>query len=188
MSTLTPELNLIKAQDADDTEGYLTNDLAGSLTTVDGLFNSGTGHTHNGSHQGGIITAVGPGAITSAMIADGAIQTVDIADGAVTAAKLAAGILETLFAGTSAIVPGATYTVAPGIMYVFCQAACTVTFPAITTNRPIEVWALNGQVTLAGGTFVGGSINLATGAVTNGVITTGDAISYKSDGSSWRAG
>ena len=91
--------------------------------------------------------------------------------------------------GTSVTVPGATYTIpATLIMYVFCQGVCTVTFPAITINRPIEVWALNGQVTLAGGTFVGGSINLATGAVQNGIIVTGDAITYKSDGTSWRAG
>jgi hypothetical protein len=57
MSTLTPELNLVQAVDDDDTADYLTltNGLKGSLAILDGLFNSSTGHTHNGAHQGGAL-------------------------------------------------------------------------------------------------------------------------------------
>jgi hypothetical protein len=55
MSTLTPELNLIRAQDDDDNADYLVTDLANSLGIVDGLFNATTGHTHNGAHQGGAL-------------------------------------------------------------------------------------------------------------------------------------
>lgn len=53
MSELTPELNLITAQDDDDTADYLTLDLKGSLGIIDGLFSATTGHAHNGAHQGG---------------------------------------------------------------------------------------------------------------------------------------
>lgn len=55
MSLLTPELALVKAEDPDDTADYLTGvtGLAGSLNILDGLFNSTTGHNHNGAHQGG---------------------------------------------------------------------------------------------------------------------------------------
>jgi hypothetical protein len=192
MSDLTSELNLALAVDDDDQADYLvtTAGLRGSLVTIDGLFSSSTGHTHGGAHQGGSInpSQFPDGSINGSKLIDLSVLGAKLAAATITPDKLAAGMLESLFAGTSATVPGATYTVAAGIMYVFCQAVCTVTFPAITTNRPIEVWALNGQVTLAGGTFVGGSINLATGAVQNGVIVTGDAITYKSDGTSWRAG
>jgi len=78
MSGTTVELNLATAVDADDNADYLTISLANSLRTVDGLFNSVTGHTHGGAHQGGPVA-----------IPDGSIQAVDIANGAVTNAKLA---------------------------------------------------------------------------------------------------
>jgi len=55
MSTLTPELGLSKAQDTDDDADYLTIALANSLSTLDGTFNSTTGHNHNGAHQGGAL-------------------------------------------------------------------------------------------------------------------------------------
>lgn len=55
MSNLTPELNLSTAVDDDDTADYLTIALADSLTVLDGMFNSVTGHAHNGSHQGGAL-------------------------------------------------------------------------------------------------------------------------------------
>lgn len=55
MSNLTSELNLKTAIDDDDTADYLTLDLADSLRTVDGMFNATTGHTHQGSHQGGAL-------------------------------------------------------------------------------------------------------------------------------------
>jgi hypothetical protein len=53
MSDTTAELALKTAVDADDAADYLTIDLRNSLNTVDGLFNSSTGHNHNGAHQGG---------------------------------------------------------------------------------------------------------------------------------------
>jgi hypothetical protein len=55
MSDLSPELNLALAVDDDDTADYLvtTPGLRGSLVILDGMFNSVTGHAHNGSHQGG---------------------------------------------------------------------------------------------------------------------------------------
>jgi hypothetical protein len=60
MSDLTPELNLALCLDADDTADYLTTNagLRGSLNTIDGLFNSSTGHNHNGAHQGGNFTSL----------------------------------------------------------------------------------------------------------------------------------
>lgn len=193
MSDLSSELNLALAVDNDDTADYLTTPagLRGSLIVVDGLFASGTGHTHNGAHQGGIITALGAGTVTSAMIADGAIQTVDIADGAVTSAKLAAGSLlpESLFAGTTTA-QGVNYTVAATIMWVFCTAAITVTLPsALTTNRPITIVAVTGTtaVAAAAGTVFGGSVNTSTGAIMNATVSPGDSITYKADGTDWRA-
>jgi len=196
MTTLTSELNLVQAQDNDDTADYLTltAGLAGSLSILDGLFNQSTGHTHSGSHQGGVL---GPNAfpdntVPGAKLVDLSVYGAKIAAATITADKLAAGVLipESLFANTTANV-SINYTVAAGIMYVFCSAAITVTLPAAaSTNRPIEVWALSGTVTVnaAGGTVYGGSINLSTGAVTNGSITQGDAITYKSDLTNWRAG
>jgi hypothetical protein len=192
MTDLTTELNLVLATDNDDLADYLdaaTASLRTSLQTIDGLFNTATGHTHNGAHQGGGITAVADGSITSAKIADGAIQTVDIADGAVTAAKLAAAIIEALFAGTWTN-QAANYSVASPIMWVFCTAAITVTLPAAaSTNRPITVVAVTGNSTVAaaGGTVIGGSINTSTGAVMNGTVSQGDSVTYKSDGTNWRA-
>jgi len=55
MTELTPELNLVKGEDTDDTADYLTIGLADSLSIIDGLFNATTGHAHNGSHQGGVL-------------------------------------------------------------------------------------------------------------------------------------
>lgn len=57
MSDLSPELNLALAVDDDDTADYLvtTEGLRGSLNVLDGLFNSSTGHAHNGAHQGGTL-------------------------------------------------------------------------------------------------------------------------------------
>lgn len=55
MSELTPELNLITAEDDDDTADYLTLNLRDSLRTLDGMFSTATGHRHNGAHQGGAL-------------------------------------------------------------------------------------------------------------------------------------
>jgi len=206
MSDLSTELNLALAVDNDDTADYLTTTagLRGSLIVIDGLFNSGTGHTHNGAHQGGALNFInlsiaGDLTVNGATVLKGAVQTqatllvgtdlhvigTTTLDGAIATTQI-----DGLFAGTVAN-PSTNYVVATKIMYVFAQASLTVTLPpAASTNRPIEVWALNGQVNVAsqGGGVYGGSINLATGAVQNGVIVTGDAITYKSDTANWRAG
>lgn len=73
MPVPTPELGLLKGVDADDTADYLATSLANSLTTVDALFNSVSGHTHNGPHQGAAIEPA-VGSITSSMIAPNAVQ------------------------------------------------------------------------------------------------------------------
>lgn len=58
MSDLTSELNLVLAVDDDDTADYIvqTAGLRGSLITLDGMFSSSTGHSHNGAHQGGALS------------------------------------------------------------------------------------------------------------------------------------
>jgi hypothetical protein len=70
MPAPTTELGLLKGVDADDTADYLVTSLANSLTTVDGLFNNVSGHTHGGAHQGGPIssTAIANGSITNAQL------------------------------------------------------------------------------------------------------------------------
>lgn len=153
MSDITSELNLNLAVEADDTDDYLTAGLRSSLLTIDGLFNSATGHAHGGAHQGGIIGFQG------------------------------------LFAGATAT-PGANYTCAINVMYVFCLAAITVTLPAAaTTSYPITVSAVSGQSTVAaaGGSVIGGSFNTTTGVIMDGTVVQGDAVTYKSDGNNWRA-
>lgn len=173
MSQLTSELNLVTAEDPDDTADYLTltSGLAGSLRTIDGLFAAGTGHAHFGAHNGA------------------PINPSNFADGSIPAAKLATGTFEALFAGTT-VSTATNYTVAASILYVFCTAAVTVTLPAATsTNRPITVAAVTGQSTVAsaGGSVIGGSANQTTGAVQNGIVAVGEAFTYKSDGTNWRA-
>lgn len=212
MSTLTPELNLVQADDNDDTADYLTlpTGLAGSLSTLDGLFSQATGHAHNGSHQGGVLGPNSfadntlPGAklvngsvttaklqdlsVTTPKIADLAVTTPKLADGAITGPKLAAGLLEALFAGTW-VTQGSNYVVAAGVMFVFCSAAINVTLPAAaSTNRPITVVAVSGNssVVAAGGSVIGGSVNINTGAIMNGTCSQGDSLTYKSDGTNWR--
>lgn len=93
------------------------------------------------------------------------------------------------YAGATAVV-GVNYIVTTAISFVFCTAAVVVTLPdATTTTRPIWVVAVTGQSTVnaAAGSVFGGSINSSTGAVMNGTISAGDAITYKSDGTNWRA-
>src|SRR5689334_1449435 len=95
--------------------------------------------------------------------------------------------LEALFAGTWTTV-GANYTVAAGIMFVFCTSGVTITLPDPTiTNRPITIAARIGSSTVgsASGSVNGGSVNTTTGAIMNGVVSQGDSITWKSDGSNW---
>jgi hypothetical protein len=185
MSNLTPELNLVQAEDDDDTADYLVlpNGLAGSLAILDGMFSAGAGHAHNGAHQGGTL---GPNAF-----ADNTIPGAKLVDGSVTAIKLAAGIVgpEGVFANTR-VNTGTNYTVVEPVMFVFCTAAVTITLPAAaSTNRPITVTAISGQssVNSAGGSVFGGSANLTTGAVQHGVVAVSESFTYKSNGTNWYA-
>ncbi len=97
--------------------------------------------------------------------------------------------LESLYAN-SWVTTGVSYVVAAGIQFVFCTLGVTVTLPVASgTNRPILVSAIAGTTTViaAGGSVIGGSINTSTGAVMNGTISPGDALTYKSDSTNWRA-
>jgi len=97
MPDLTPELNLNLALDDDDTADYLTINLSDSLTVLDGLFNSSTGHAHNGSHQGGALefldltvgedlTVVGQTTLQGPLLAQSNMHVIGLStlDGAVT--------------------------------------------------------------------------------------------------------
>jgi hypothetical protein len=80
-----------------------------------------------------------------------------------------------------------------GKLYLFgyLASAQAVVLPDPTTNeRPITVAAEAGQMNLTatgGSTIIGGSTNLVTGAVQNGVIVAPEAFTYKSNGIQWRA-
>ena len=96
--------------------------------------------------------------------------------------------LETLFSGTW-VNTGTNYTVAAAILFVFCTAGVTVTLPAAaSTSRPITIAAITGSTTVAAaaGAVIGGSVNLSTGLIMNGVISPGDSMTYKSDSTNWR--
>lgn len=89
------------------------------------------------------------------------------------------------------VVTGTNYAVASSVGYVFCSAAVTVTLPAASDTIRPEIWikAVAGNVTVAAasGSVVGGSFDPNTGAVINGQITSGDSITWKSNGSAWYA-
>src|SRR5499427_1718978 len=171
MSDLTSELNLALAVDGDDLADYLDLDTAPSLRTslktLDGPINN----------------------ISAGAIPDGSITTPKIVDAAVTFPKLAANMLEALYAN-SWYSTGANYTVvvASTVMWVGCTAAVQITLTA-GINRPITIWAITGNSTVVStsGTVIGGSINTSNGTVINGQVSQGDAITYKFDGTNWRA-
>lgn len=179
MSDLTSELNLSLAVDDDDTADYLTVSLRDTLSIIDALFNQATGHSHDGAHQGRQID----------LTFDNITGTLEFGrlSGQLAAAQF---LIETIFANTRTV-QGANYVVAPGILWVFCTAAIQVTLPdPTTTNRPITVVAVTGNTTVVatgGSTVYGGSVNIATGAVQNGVVNAGDSYTYESDGTNWRA-
>lgn len=183
MSDTSAELSLSLAVDNDDTADYLTIALRNSLNALDGSYNQSTGHNHAGAHQGGII---GPNAL-----ANNSIPGTKIQDGTITAAKMASGILGAeAFYTSSLVVQSTNYTVvvASNVMYVWCQAAITITLTA-GIQRPITVRANAGNSTVVStsGSVIGGSVNTGTGAVVNGAVYAGDALTYKWDGTNWGA-
>jgi|SRR5580765_1162136 len=86
-----------------------------------------------------------------------------------------------------------TATMLAGKLFFFgyLASAQSVVLPDPTlTERPITIAAEAGTITVTatgGSTVFGGSTNLVTGAVQNGVIVAGDAYCYKSNGIQWRA-
>lgn len=191
MSLYTPELNLVQGQDDDDTADYLTIGLANSLLILDGLFNQAAGHTHSGSHQGGILgaNAFADNTIPGAKLQDNTVYNAKIADATLTAAKMVAAILEGLYANTLHVT-SANYSVPQDSnqMYIWCQVAVTITLPS-GANRPITVRANNADctVTATAGSVIGGSPDIASGTTVNGRVAAGDAITFKWDGNNWAA-
>jgi hypothetical protein len=80
-----------------------------------------------------------------------------------------------------------TVPIAGNVMYVWCQVAgLTITLTA-PMNRPVTIRSNTGSTTVisTSGSVIGGSVNTTTGAVQNGIIASGDAITYKWDGANW---
>lgn len=102
---------------------------------------------------------------------------------------------ESMFKTTTLRSNAATVTAADltGKLYYFgyLASAQSVILPdPVANERPIVVAAEAGTITVTatGGSVVyGGSVNLVTGAVQNGVITGGESFQYKSNGIQWRA-
>lgn len=139
----------------------------------------------NGTAAVAPLTTIGPGG--SPQVAVG-----NHAHGAGGYSSQSVTTIETLFGATwvnTAVAYGGGGTFGANITYVFCTAGVTITLPAAgSTNRPITVSAITGSTTVvsAGGSVIGGSVNTSTGAVMNGIVSPGDAMTYKSDGSNWR--
>jgi hypothetical protein len=126
------------------------------------------------------ITDLGPGA--------GEAAEGDHVHGAGGYAGTGAVSLESLYAGAT-VVTAVNYVVIPAVLYVFCTLGVTVTLPAAaTTNRPVTVAAVSGTTTVnaVSGTVIGGSTNITTGLVMDGIVSPGDSMTYKSDGTNWR--
>lgn len=97
---------------------------------------------------------------------------------------------EDLYSG-ALTVQSANYTVplASNVMFVWCQAAITVTLTS-GANRPITVRmnvAGNATVVATAGSVIGGSAHPTTGAIQNGIVSAGEAFTYKWDGNNWGA-
>jgi hypothetical protein len=168
MPDLTPELNLNLALDDDDTADYLTINLSDSLTVLDGLFNSSTGHAHNGSHQGGALefldltvgedlTVVGQTQLQGPLLAQSNMHVIGLStlDGAVTM-------------GSTLAVTGVTTLSAQLV----CSANASVGTDLAVT-RDLNV-GRNGVVT--GVLTVGGALNANGGGTLTGITHSGGAL------------
>ena len=191
MTNLTPELNLVQAEDDDDIADYNVISLADSLAILDGMFHAGTGHAHNGAHQGGTLgpNAFADNTIPGAKLVDNSVHGTKLVDASVAGGKLAPNLLETLYTGSLIVAPG-NYTVpiASNVMYVWCSTTMTITLTA-GIQRPISIRCYGGQVTVVStsGVVAGGSVDIATGTILNGRVNNGDTLTYKWDGSNWGA-
>lgn len=100
---------------------------------------------------------------------------------------------EALFANTMLVAVNGNQDLVsqPTIMFVYISSpGYSVQLPdARAANRPITVYGPGSSgstvVVSAFGTVSGGSANLTTGAIQNGVVASGDSFTYKSNGTNW---
>lgn len=184
MSDLTSELNLSLCVDADDTADYLTSALRDSLTTIDGLFNQATGHTHSGTHQGGLLefldltvsgnlAVTGQTTLTGPLLANGNLHVTGTADvtGLSTLASLRVNGATTLVGATTltggisgAVTVSGLLTASAGI------SATTVTATTIRTSD----WH---RVTVSGLGIFNEAVNQGVGIDASGAfLYTGDRL------------
>jgi hypothetical protein len=109
MSGSTVELNLATATDTDDNADYLTLSLANSLRTVDGLFNSVTGHTHGGAHQGGPVSPAA-GSLPGSALANGTVTNAKLGSDTARANLLTNGGFEIWQRGNGPFAATSAYT------------------------------------------------------------------------------
>jgi H-type lectin domain len=153
MSDLTAELNLALCVDDDDTADYLTQTagLRGSLTTIDGLFSSTTGHNHSGAHQGGSFTSLnlsggltvgGNLQVNGTAVVSGAtnLQSLDVATtstlhGAVTMSTTLAVTGATTLTGAATLNGGLTVTNVAASGYVAAGPVLSASAGDLNANR-----------------------------------------------------
>jgi len=195
MSDITPELGLQLCVGNDDTADYLSaaTGLRSSLSIIDGLFNSGTGHNHSGAHQGGAIsfqnltisgnlTVNGTTEVKGALIAD---QTLHVASDSTLANTTMSGTLHVT--GTSALdgtitgsneVLSGTLSVG-GVLTANSNASVAGT---LNTGGQLTVPSINDTGSLSVGTTatigqtltVNGAVSMPAGISTGGITNTGN--------------
>jgi hypothetical protein len=179
MSDLTPELNLALCVGDDDTADYLTQSagLRGSLSTIDGLFSSSTGHNHNGAHQGGNFTTLslsGDLTIGGNIQASGTLTALGAAhfpsltvDGAVSAGSLSvSGALTT---STLHVTSTSQFDGALTVSNTLTASSVSATTLASTLDTTVgRTLTVNGSATVAANL----SANVVTG---NALVSNGNA-------------
>src|SRR4051794_27340229 len=185
MSDLTSELNLALADDDDDTADYLVKPegLRGSLLTLDGMFNSATGHAHNGAHQGGSLqflnltvgqnlTVVGSSTLQGAVIAQATLHAVG-----------AATLDSTLSVGTNLTVSGTSHLVGTVQIDGTITSSGALTIGqdllvgrdlTVTRNATITGALTAGSISTGGGSLnVGANLTVGGAATITGVLSAG---------------
>jgi hypothetical protein len=193
MSDLTSELNLALAVDDDDTADYLVKPegLRGSLLTLDGMFNSATGHAHNGAHQGGSLqflnltvgqnlTVVGSSTLQGAVIAQATLHAVG-----------AATLDSTLSVGTNLTVSGTSHLVGTVQIDGTITSSGALTIGqdllvgrdlTVTRNATITGALTAGSISTGGGSLnVGANLTVGGAATITGVLSAGRGVFGGSD-------
>lgn len=181
LTTSDPVAYALTLKNTDPSERSIIIYGADGTTVLFSVDSAGVKVSHSGGAAVPPLTDIGP---TSGMAADGAHI-----HGAGGYSATGSTTLEALYA-SSTVKTAVNYAVTTGVLYVFCTAGVTVTLPnATVTNRPITIMSEAGSQTInaVAGTITGGSVNTTTGAVMNGIVSAGDAITYKSDGTNWLA-